>query len=163
MSMLGAKDGERASYPEIVDALSQHGAEAKADAEELFRRMVFNILISNVDDHLRNHGFLWRGKDGWTLSPAYDLNPVPTDLKARILTTNISLEEGTCSLDLALEQAGLFGLSLQKAKAVAAEVGAAVGNWRKVAASVGESLRAIDRMASAFEHDDLAAARRHGS
>jgi serine/threonine-protein kinase HipA len=163
MSMLGAKDGERASYPEIVDALSQHGAEAKSDAEELFRRMVFNILISNVDDHLRNHGFLWRGKGGWTLSPAYDLNPVPTDLKARILTTNISIDEGTCSLDLALEQACFFGLSLQKAKAVAAAVGAAVSNWRNVAAAVGESRRAIDRMASAFEHDDLAAAKRLAS
>ncbi|NJM35127.1 MAG: HipA domain-containing protein [Rhodomicrobium sp.] len=163
MSMLGAKDGERASYPEIVDALSQHGAEAKSDAEELFRRMVFNILISNVDDHLRNHGFLWRGKGGWTLSPAYDLNPVPTDLKARILTTNISLDEGTCSLDLAFDQAGFFGLSLQKAKAIAAEVGAAVSNWRNVAAAAGESRRAIDRMASAFEHDDLAAAKRLAS
>lgn len=163
MSMLGTKDGERASYPEIVDALSQHGAEAKSDAEELFRRMVFNILISNVDDHLRNHGFLWRGKGGWALSPAYDLNPVPTDMKARVLSTNISLDEGTCSLDLALEQAGFFGLSLQKAKGVAAEVGAAVSNWRTVAAAAGETRRAIDRMASAFEHDDLAAAKRLAS
>ncbi len=61
---------------------------------------VFNALISNVDDHLRNHGFLWLGKAGWSLSPAYDLNPVPTDLKAPVLTTNIDLDEGTCSLDV---------------------------------------------------------------
>ena len=61
MSLLQAKDGERASYPEIVDELSQHGANTKADSAELFRRMVFNILVSNVDDHLRNHGFFM----GW--------------------------------------------------------------------------------------------------
>jgi len=66
----------------------------KAEAHALFRRVVFNVLISNVDDHLRNHGFLWLGKAGWLLSPAYDLNPVPTDLKARVLTTNIDLDEG---------------------------------------------------------------------
>jgi serine/threonine-protein kinase HipA len=62
-------------------------------------------MVSNVDDHLRNHGFLWVDRTGWSLSPAYDLNPVPTDLKARILTTNINLDEGTCSIDL-LEEAG---------------------------------------------------------
>ena len=112
------KDGERASYPEIVDEISRHGVNARADAAELFRRMVFSILISNVDDHLRNHGFLWAGKAGWRLSPAYDLNPTPTDLKARILTTNISLDEGTCSINLALSQAELFGLSLADARAI---------------------------------------------
>ncbi|MGY4258102.1 serine/threonine protein kinase HipA of HipAB toxin-antitoxin module [Bradyrhizobium sp. USDA 4516] len=74
----------------------QHGAQGKTDAHGLYRRVVFNVLISNVDDHLRNHGFLWLGKTGWSLSPAYDLNPVPTDLKARVLSTNIDLDEGTC-------------------------------------------------------------------
>ena len=82
MAMTGLKDGERGSYPEIVDSLSTHGARAKADASELYRRVAFSVLISNVDDHLRNHGLLWAGKDGWTLSPAYDLNPTPVDLKA---------------------------------------------------------------------------------
>lgn len=84
----------------MVDALARHGADGKADAEALYRRVVFNVLISNVDDHLHNHGFLWRGGAGWTLAPAYDLNPVPVDLKARVLTTNIDLDEGTGSLDL---------------------------------------------------------------
>ena len=72
MAMMGARDGERASYPEIVDALAQHGAQGKTDAHALYRRVAFNVLISNVDDHLRNHGFLWLGKAGWSLSPAYD-------------------------------------------------------------------------------------------
>ncbi|WP_255211351.1 HipA domain-containing protein [Sphingopyxis granuli] len=77
----------------MVDALAQHGSQGKTDAHALYRRVAFNVLISNVDDHLRNHGFLWRGKAGWSLSPAYDLNPVPADLKARVLTTNIDLLE----------------------------------------------------------------------
>ncbi len=155
LSMLQLSDGERASYPEIVDELSRHGANARADAAELFRRMVFTILISNVDDHLRNHGFLWAGKAGWQLSPAYDLNPTPQDLKARILTTNISLDEGTCSLDLALSQAMLFGLGLGEAKAIAREVGSAVAAWRDVARHAGQTTSPVDRMASAFEHEDL--------
>ena len=75
MSMLGSKDNETRSYLEIVDALRQHGAAPKADMEALWRRLVFNILISNTDDHLRNHGFLYKGPAGWRLSPAYDLNP----------------------------------------------------------------------------------------
>jgi len=114
MAMTGSKDGERGSYPEIVDVLTRHGAQAKADAQALYQRMVFNVLISNVDDHLRNHGFLWLGRTGWSLSPAYDLNPTPTDLKPRILTTNIDLDEGTCSLDLVENAAEYFGLGFRK-------------------------------------------------
>lgn len=160
MSMLQARDGERRSYPEIVDELTRHGANARADAAELFRRMVFSILISNVDDHLRNHGFLWSGNTGWALAPAYDLNPVPAEVKARILSTNISLDEGTCSIALAMEQAGLFGLPDAEARRITAEVAGAVSSWRIVAAAAGETRGSIDRMASAFEHDDLEAAMR---
>lgn len=159
MSLLQLKDGDRGSYPEIVDELARHGARAGADAAELFRRMVFNILISNVDDHLRNHGFLWAGKEGWVISPAYDLNPTPTDLKARILTTNISIDEGTCSIELARDQATLFGLASKQASEIIAEVGKAVAEWRTVAQTHGQSKIQIDRMASAFEHDDLEEAR----
>jgi serine/threonine-protein kinase HipA len=112
----------RQHHPEIVDALAQHGAFAKADAHALYRRVVFSVLISNVDDHLRNHGFLWVNKTGWSLSPAYDLNPVPTDLKARVLTTNINLDDAT---------------------------------WRNTAKAAGARPAQINRMASAFEHDDL--------
>ena len=159
MSLLQARDdGDRASYPEIVDELSQHGANTKVDSSELFRRMIFNILVSNVDDHLRNHGFLWAGRKGWVLSPAYDLNPTPTDLKARILSTNISLDEGSCSIDLALSQAELFGLTQAIACEIVSEVGRSVAKWRIVAKSCGRNEREIERMASAFEHGDLAVA-----
>lgn len=154
MSLLQAKDSDRASYPEIVDELSQHGGNTKVDSLELFRRMVFNILVSNVDDHLRNHGFLWDGTHGWVLSPAYDLNPTPTDLKSRVLSTNISVDEGTCSIDLALSQAQLFGLSLVSARKIVAEVGQAVATWREVSKALGQNRREIERMESAFEHAD---------
>ncbi len=159
MAMTGSRDGDRGSYPEIVDALSQHGAQAKTDAAALYRRVSFNVLISNVDDHLRNHGFLWRGKTGWSLSPAYDLNPVPVDLKARVLTTNIDLDEGTCSLDLLEASSGYFGLGLDSARAIIQEVAAATATWREVAKTVGARSREIDRMASAFEHEELSRAR----
>jgi serine/threonine-protein kinase HipA len=159
MSMMGSADGERGSYPEMVDALTRYGANAKADAAALYRRMVFNVLVSNVDDHLRNHGFLWLGRNGWSLSPAYDLNPTPTDVKARILTTNIDLEEGTCSIDLVESVADFFGLALPAARDIIREVGAAVAGWRAVAAAVGAKPSEINRMASAFEHDDLEKAR----
>lgn len=155
MALLGAKDGEGGSYPEMVDALGSHGAHATRDAHALYRRVVFNALVSNVDDHLRNHGFLRLGKTGWTLSPAYDLNPVPPDLKARVLTTNIDLAEGTCSLDLLETASEYFALSLGKARAIIKEVAVATATWRTVAKEVGARAPEIQRMAGAFEHEEL--------
>ncbi len=155
MAMMGVRDGERGSYPEMVDVVAQHGAKGKTDAHEIYRRVVFNVLISNVDDHLRNHGFLWSGKAGWSLSPAYDLNPVPTDLKARVLTTNIDLDEGTCSLDLLEANFEYFALTLAQARSVIKEVATVTATWRETAEVVGARAAEIDRMASAFEHDDL--------
>jgi len=156
MSMLGSKDLETRSYLEIVD---QHGAAPKADMEALWRRLVFNILISNTDDHLRNHGFLYAGQEGWRLSPAYDLNPVPTDIKPRILATAINEADDTASLPLAMAVAGYFELEDDKAREISKQVGKAVSKWRDEAARHGLTKNEIDRMASAFEHDDLKIAR----
>jgi serine/threonine-protein kinase HipA len=147
LSMMSFKDGDHGSYPELVDILTQYGAEASTDAQQLYRRMVFNVMISNVDDRLRNHGFLWKGPGGWTLSPVYDLNPTPIDVHQRILTTNISLDEATCDLDLVLSVAEYFGL--------APDVAAATATWREVAAANKARPAEIRRMASAFEHGDL--------
>ncbi len=158
MSMLGASDNESRSYLEFVDALRRYGAKPNQDMHELWRRIVFNILISNTDDHLRNHAFLYTDPDGWRLAPAYDLNPVPTDIKPRILTTAIDLDDGTASLDLAMSVVGYFELDGNKAHAIAAEVGMAVRTWREEAARLGLTPAEIDRMASAFEHEDLKAA-----
>lgn len=159
MSMLGAKDHETRSYLEIVDALRRHGAAPRADMEALWRRLVFNILISNTDDHMRNHGFLYEGTEGWRLSPAYDLNPVPTDIKPRILSTAINEDDSTASLPLAMEVAGYFELEVTKARVIAAQVGKAVAQWRAEASRHGLNKPEIDRMASAFEHEDLLRAR----
>jgi len=155
MSMLGANDNESRSYLEFVDALRRYGASPKQDMHELWRRIVFNILISNTDDHLRNHAFLYAGPDGWRLAPAYDLNPVPTDIKPRVLTTAIDLDDGSASLGLAMSVVGYFELEEDKAQVIAAEVGRAVATWREEAARMGLTQAEIDRMASAFEHEDL--------
>jgi serine/threonine-protein kinase HipA len=155
MSMLGAKDNENHSYLEFVDVLRQHGAASKEDMRALWRRIVFSILISNTDDHLRNHGFLWTGPAGWRVSPAYDLNPVPTDIEPRVLKTAIDLEDTTASLKLALAVASYFELRADEARAIAAQVGKAVATWRKAASKLGLTASEIDRTASAFEHDDL--------
>ncbi len=155
MSMLGSKDQETRCYLEMVDALRQHGAAAKEDMEALWRRVVFNILISNTDDHMRNHGFLYEGQKGWRLSPAYDLNPMPVDIRPRVLSTAINEVDPTASLPLAMEVAEYFGLNTAKAKAIAKEVGKSVSRWRHEALRHGIKKAEIDRMASAFEHEDL--------
>jgi serine/threonine-protein kinase HipA len=154
MSMLGASDHETHSYLEIADAIRQYGAAPLEDLKQLWRRVVFNVLISNTDDHLRNHAFLHAGTGGWRLSPAYDLNPVPVDLKPRVLSTLIDMHDGTASLDLALSVAGYFNLSPDEGRKIAAEAGTAVSRWRQVAARVGLQKTEIDRMASAFAHED---------
>jgi serine/threonine-protein kinase HipA len=158
MSMLDADDNTPRSYLEFVDVLRQHGAEPKQDMHALWRRIVFSILISNTDDHLRNHGFLWAGPAGWRLSPAYDLNPVPIDIKPRVLTTAIDLDDRTASLKVVLQVANYFELGEGEAHKVAGQVGHAVASWRREASKLGLSVAEIDRMASAFEHQDLTAA-----
>lgn len=158
MSMLDARDNQTRSYMEIADALRQHGAAARDDIRQLWRRIIFNVLISNTDDHLRNHGFLYSGPTGWRLSPAYDLNPVPVDIKPRILTTAIDEDDNSASFELAVSVAEYFELDKKAARIIGAEVGQAVASWRQEAARHGLSKPEIDRMASAFEHDDLKAA-----
>lgn len=139
-------------------ALRQHGAESRADREALWKRIVFSILISNTDDHLRNHGFLYEGTAGWRLSPAYDLNPVPVDLKPRFLSTAVNLEDHEASVELALAVAPYFGLDENAARDVARDVALSVAEWRTVASNLGLPRQAIERMASAFDHADLKSA-----
>ncbi len=155
MSMIDALDNEQHSYLELVDALRQHGAFPKQDIHNLWRRIVFNVLISNTDDHLRNHGFLYVHQQGWKLSPLYDVNPTSIEISPRILRTAIDLNDSTASLDLALSVAGEFDMKLDQAKAISKEVGEAVSKWRNVARDLGISSTEMGRMASAFEHVDL--------
>ncbi len=155
MSMLGATDREPRSYLEIAEALRRYGAAVERDLGQLWRRVVFNILISNTDDHLRNHGFLRPDIHGWRLSPVYDLNPTPADVHPRVLATHIDRHDGTASFALAMETARNYGLSASEARRVAKEVVQAVAAWRIEAARLGVEQREMERMASAFQHADL--------
>ena len=155
LSVLAAKDNEMHSYLEIADAIRQMSASPKEDLEALWRRIVFNVLISNVDDHLRNHAFLYSGLSGWRLSPAYDLNPTPTDIKPRILSTAIDMIDPSASLDLAIDVAHYFDVDPKQAKKILKEVGSATTLWRQEAVKLKIKKTEIDRMATAFEHEDL--------
>lgn len=150
MSMLGAQDNEQHSYIEIAYALAQNGAAPDEDMAELWRRIVFTIMISNTDDHLRNHGFVYERYKGWRLSPAYDMNPTPLEIKAHILTTAINFDDTSASLETAMSVAEDFRLSKDQARKIISEVTAAVSQWRRVASELGLSKRECDRMASAF-------------
>ena len=155
MSMLGAQDGELHSYLEMVEALRQHGAEARTDTAALWRRIIYNVMASNTDDHLRNHGFLYQKQAGWRLAPAFDLNPTPADVGPRMLTTAIDYGANEASLELALGVADHFGLSLDDARDIAHDVAQAVSTWRETAAQYRLPAREMERMSSAFEHRDL--------
>jgi len=154
MTALGASDGDIRSYIELLDLLRQDGVAPDQDAAELWRRMVFNVLISNTDDHLRNHGYL-REPGGWRLAPAYDLNPMPVDVKPRHHALTLDETDDASSIDTVVSVAEYFGLKLPRAKQIVAEVAAAVLDWRGVAAANGLTVAQIDRMASAFEHEDI--------
>ena len=158
LSMTGRRDGERGSYLEIVDVLATYGARAAEDRSELFKRVAFSVLVSNTDDHLRNHGFLRLDQSGWSLSPAYDINPTPRDIKPRILTTNIDFDDGTCSIELLRSVAGEFSLKLANADVLIHDVAWVTRTWRDAARRRGAPEPEIRRMASAFEHADLDAA-----
>ena len=157
LTALEASDNDTRSYLEVAEFLRREGAEVNGDLCQLWRRIVFNMLVSNTDDHLRNHGFL-RAPRGWRLSPAYDLNPVPVDVKPRIHALAIDEIDGTASLDTAMGVAPMFGIAEADARAITAEVGEAVREWRGAAVRFGMTPDEIDRMASAFDHDDLRAA-----
>jgi serine/threonine-protein kinase HipA len=147
------------SYLEIADAIQRYGAAPTEDLHELWRRIVFSVLISNTDDHLRNHGFLYEGNQGWRLSPAYDLNPVPVQFRPRILSTLIDEQSGDASIELALSVAEYFRLTQAQARQTAGEVAKAVSRWRQEATALGIPAAEMDIVSSAFEHEDLARAR----
>jgi serine/threonine-protein kinase HipA len=155
MTVLDATDhGEQRSYLELADVLRQEGSMPDVDLRQLWRRIVFNILVSNTDDHLRNHAFL-RDAQGWRLSPAFDMNPCPVDVKWRIHVLAIDELDGTASLETAHRVAPQFGLSTNDAQNIVTEVGAAVAKWREIAKSHKLKASEIDRMSSAFDHEDL--------
>ncbi len=147
MTMTQRIDGEPgASYLELVDLLQSHGAATAADCQQLFRRVVFSILIHNTDDHLRNHGF-FLDATGLRLSPAFDLNPA----LGRDLSLAINEVETHCDVSIALEACGDYGLPRKNAMRIVEEVREAVGLWRKEAEALGISRWNQEEIAAAFE------------
>jgi len=146
-----ATDPEPHTYTEIVDALRVHGADAQRDIEELWRRIAFSIRITNVDDHLRNHGFLHVERGKWRLSPAFDLNPFPD--RVRELKTWISEETGPeATTDALLSVAPYCRIAPKRARAILAQVERAVAAWRKSGRAIGMSTSELDQFAEAFQH-----------
>jgi serine/threonine-protein kinase HipA len=160
-SMLQASREEDHAYTEVADAIRAHSPQPTQDVQQLWRRLVFNLLITNVDDHLQNMGFLHQGQGFWSLAPAFDLNPFPD--KDRESKTWLSPDQGPItSVGMLLQAAPYFSLTPAAALAVLAEVVDAVGNWRTQARhpAVGLSATELADFANAFEHEALQAARR---
>ena len=153
MSLLGLNDGDEATYTDIAECIRMYSSEPTADLHELWRRIVFGVLTGNLDDHLRNHGFLYDRQDKWRLSPAYDLNPVPLAEKVRELTTWISEEGPDADLDIARRAAPFFALKEDQAEAIIVEVAAALQGWQNTARQLGMSAADIAAYATAIQCD----------
>ncbi len=157
-SLLEDFDGkEDHAYTELADAIRQFGAYPERDTEELWRRMVFNILIRNVDDHLHNHGFLHVKKGQWELSPAFDINPFPE--KQHELKLWISEDSGISGdMTHAIEATKRFGISEVRAKEIMLELLKGTSNWVSQSKQIGLSKFDNDSLKDAFEHSQRKAA-----
>ena len=151
MTLLGKKDGASAadgsSYLDIAAFIKSYGAQPKKDLIELWKRIVFNMAVTNTDDHLRNHAFILTDK-GWILSPLYDVNPVPYGDE---LSLNVDEDDNSISIDLAVQTAVKFGISKSDAEAVAEDILQIVrDNWERTAARYDLTRRQIEEMRPAF-------------
>ena len=151
MTLLGYTDGTKAqdgvSYLELVEFLMQNGANVDEDLTKLWTRIVFNICVSNTDDHLRNHGFLLT-QSGWVLSPAYDVNAIENGTG---LTLNIDENDNSQSIELALEVSPYFRLNPHKAQEIVGHISKVISNWREVAKKIGVSRSEMERMRTCFK------------
>lgn len=150
MTMLGYTDGQDytdgVSYLELAEFIIKNGANVNTDLEELWRRIVFSICVTNTDDHLRNHGFILT-PDGWRLSPAYDINPVETGTGLKL---NISENDNALDNDVAMGVIGYFRLREERAIQILKEVKESVRNWKSIAKKYGISKSEQDLKARAF-------------
>ena len=144
----------------IADGIRQLGHDIARDLRELWRRLVFSLLASNHDDHLRNHGFLMRHPGRWSLSPAYDLNPVPEIERTRTSKTAITEEQRDPSMDDALAAAARFDLKGAESKRILHEVFDAVSAWRTAGRKLRLTATTLDAYSSAFEQPLMDDARR---
>ena len=157
-TLIGAASPEDHHYLELADALRAEGGRPQADIEELWRRIVFSVLITNLDDHLNNHGFLHAPAGGhWELAPAFDMNPAPG--KARVLKTWITEEGPEASIELAVTALKPMGISMERGVEILGKVVRSVTRWREGAKALGMKKRDIDSYEQAFEHAELPAAK----
>jgi serine/threonine-protein kinase HipA len=146
-------------YTEIVDAVRVHGADAQADIEELWRRMAFSVLITNVDDHLRNHGFLHASRGQWRLAPAFDLNPFPD--RVRELKTWISEDTGPeATVEALLSVIAYFRIPRGRANKMLDQIERAVSQWHQTGLALGMTKKELAQFTDAFEHREREAARK---
>ena len=151
MTFLQKSDGEDASYLDLASILAENSSAPRTDLEELWKRIVFNILVSNSDDHLRNHGFL-HDQTGWRLSPLYDVNPTPY---GDSLSLSISFDDALMSIDLAMETISLYRLKKNAAKRTVSDMTKIIrDNWQNLAKQNGLSHAAIEAMRPAFSLAD---------
>jgi serine/threonine-protein kinase HipA len=146
-------------YTEIVDALRIHGADAQSDIEELWRRMAYFVLITNVDDHLHNHAFLHASRGQWRLAPAFDLNPFPD--RARELKTWISGDTGPeATIEALLSVLPYFRIPRARAKEILSRIERSLARWRETGLALGMTNQELDQFVDAFEHPERDAARK---
>lgn len=160
-TLLGAEpsDVQEHSYTEIVDAIRRYSPRAREDLEELWRRVAFTVLITNVDDHLHNHGFLHEGRGQWALAPAFDLNPFPE--RARELKTWISEDLGpAATIDGVMSVAPYFRIQHDAAIRMLRQIEHAVSQWRAVGQKLGMTSKQLNMFMDAFEHREREAAQR---
>lgn len=159
-SLLQARRDEDRSYTELADAIRRIGAAPIDDLKELWRRLVINLLITNVDDHLWNVGFLYAGDGKWRLAPAFDVNPFPD--QNRESKTWLSESSGPItSLEQVLSASTYFGFTRPQAEAVAGSIAVKLADWKHLGAArdIGLSEQELVQLAPAFEHRDALAAR----
>ncbi len=159
-TLLGLSPADPGGYTLVADAIRRFGHDVDADLRELWRRLLFSLLTSNYDDHLRNHGFLMRQAGRWALSPAYDMNPVPEMERARVNKMPISEDSEGPSIAAALAVAPRFGINATVALTILREVLTHVARWRIVGRKLGLKAATLDAYSSAFEHELLDEARR---
>ncbi|HEX5220376.1 MAG TPA: type II toxin-antitoxin system HipA family toxin [Verrucomicrobiae bacterium] len=158
-TLLGLPQGNPGAYTLLADGIRQFGNDVPSDLRELWRRLVFSLLASNYDDHLRNHGFLMHSPGRWTLSPAYDINPVPEMDRVRMSKTAITEDQEEPTIASALAAAPRFGLKATESKRILGEVFASVSGWRKTGRQLHLKASTLDAYASAFEHQLMDEAR----
>ncbi len=142
-------------YTDIADVIRQISSKPVDDLHELWRRIVFTILVSNKDDHLKNHGFIYAGGDRWRLSPAFDINPSPS--RHRVLETGI-VQGGAfdASLDIALDACGFFDMEPAHAKQEVVNMARTVtGNWKQALRHEAATADDLRTYAEAFEHAEI--------